>query len=126
MPAAAKSIINVSTRASLDEGELVTSGFVVLGEQKKMLVKAVGPKLEDLGVSTPMPNPKMTIYKARWDGNPPDVVATIDDWKSDTPLAELPELVIAMENAGAFPLEPTETFQGMLFMTNDTKSAAYS
>ena len=29
-----------------------------------------------------------------------------------------------MENAGAFPLEPTETFQGMPFMTNDTKSAA--
>ena len=30
----------------------------------------------------------------------------------------------AMATAGAFPLEPTETFQGRPFMTDDTSSAA--
>ena len=29
-----------------------------------------------------------------------------------------------MSSAGGFPLEPTETFQGRPFMTDDTSSAA--
>ena len=64
----------------------------------------------------------MTVYKSRWDGNPPDVVATIDDWKADN--NNVAEIVSAMNSAGAFPLEPTETFQGRPFMTDDTSSAA--
>ena len=75
---AARTIVNASARVVLGEGEIVTPGFVVLGEQKKMLIRAVGPKLADLGVGSPLPNPKMTVYKSRWDGNPPDVVASID------------------------------------------------
>jgi hypothetical protein len=47
---AARTIVNVSARVALGEGEIVTPGFVVLGEQKKMLIRAVGPKLADLGV----------------------------------------------------------------------------
>ncbi len=62
----------------------------------------------------------MAVYKTRYDGNPPDVVATIDDWKTDN----VAEVVSAMSSAGAFPLEPTETFQGRPFMTDDTSSAA--
>ena len=119
---AAKTIVNVSARVALGEGEIVTPGFVVLGEQKKMLIRAVGPKLADLGVGSPLPNPTMTVYKSRWDGNPPDLVATIDDWKADND--NVAEIVSAMSSAGAFPLEPTETFQGRPFMTDDTSSAA--
>jgi hypothetical protein len=120
--AAARTIVNVSARVDLGESEIVTPGFVVLGEQKKLLIRAVGPKLADLGVGSPLPNPTMTVYKSRWDGNPPDVVATIDDWKADNDNAA--EIVSAMSSAGAFPLEPTETFQGRPFMTDDTSSAA--
>ena len=119
---AARTIVNVSARVALGEDEIVTPGFVVLGEQKKMLIRAVGPKLADLGVGSPLPNPKMTVYKSRWDGNPPDVVATIDDWKADND--NIAEIVSAMNSAGAFPLEPTEIFQGRPFMTDDTSSAA--
>ena len=119
---ASRTIVNVSARAALLENEIVTPGFVVLGEQKKMLIRAVGPKLADLGVGSPLPNPKMTVYKSRWDGNPPDVVATIDDWKADND--NVAEIVAAMSSAGAFPLEPAETFQGRPFMTDDTSSAA--
>ena len=119
---AARTIVNVSARVALGEGELVTPGFVVLGEQKKMLIRAVGPKLADLGVGSPLPNPTMIIYKTRWDGNPPDLVAEVDDWNADND--NVAEIVNAMSSAGAFPLEPTETFQGRPFMTDDTSSAA--
>ena len=95
---------------------------MVLGTSKKLLIRAVGPKLCDLGVGNPLPNPRMTVYRTRYDGNPPDVVATIDDWKIDNP--ESAVIISAMESAGAFPLEPTETFQGRPFMTDDTTSAA--
>ena len=120
--AAARTIVNVSSRVTLGTGEMVTPGFVVLGTSKKLLIRAVGPKLADLGVGNPLPNPRMTVYRTRYDGNPPDVVATIDDWKVDNP--ESAVIISAMESAGAFPLEPTETFQGRPFMTDDTTSAA--
>ena len=119
---ASRTIVNVSARVDLGQGEIVTPGFTVLGEQKKLLIRAVGPKLADLGVQSPMQNPTMSVYKSRWDGNPPDLVATIDDWKADN--GNVAEIVAAMSSAGAFPLEPTETFQGRPFMTDDTSSAA--
>ena len=119
---AARTIVNVSARVALGADETVTPGFVVLGEQKKLLIRAVGPKLADLGVGSPLPNPRMMVYRTRYDGNPPDLVATIDDWKADND--NVAEIVSAMGSAGAFPLEPTETFQGRPFMTDDTSSAA--
>jgi hypothetical protein len=100
---AAKTIVNVSALTARGEGELVTPGFVVLGEQKKTLMRAVGPKLAGLCVGSPLPNPKMTVYKSPWDTNPPDVVATIDEWKADND--NVAEIAAAMSSAGAFPLE---------------------
>ena len=119
---AAKTIVNVSARAAPEEGELVTPGFVVIGEREKTLIRAVGPKLADLGVGSPLHNPKMTVYKSPWDTNPPDVVATIDEWKADND--NVAEIVAAMSSTGAFPLELAETFKGRPFMTVDTISAA--
>ncbi len=67
---AARTIVNVSARVALGENEIVTPGFVVLGEQKKMLIRAVGPRSSRFGrVDRLFPNPTMSIYKARWDGN---------------------------------------------------------
>jgi hypothetical protein len=125
--AAARTIVNVSARVALGEGELVTPGFVVLGESKQLLIRAVGPKLADLGVPSPLPDPTMTIYRTRYDGQPNDVVAIIDDWKEQPEQAngvDVAAINAAFATAGAFPLEPTETFQGRPFMTDDTSSAA--
>ena len=94
---AARTIVNVSARVDLGQGEIVTPGFTVVGEQKKLLIRAVGPKLADLDVPSPMQNPTMSIYKSRWDGNPPDLVATIDDWKADND--NVAEIVSAMSSA---------------------------
>jgi hypothetical protein len=124
---AARTIVNVSARVALGEDEIVTPGFVVLGESKQLLIRAVGPKLADLGVPSPLPDPTMTIYRTRYDGQPNDVVAIIDDWKEQPEQAngaDVAAINAAMATAGAFPLEPTETFQGRPFMTDDTSSAA--
>ena len=124
---AARTIVNVSARVALGEDEIVTPGFVVLGESKQLLIRAVGPKLADLGVPSPLPDPTMTIYRTRYDGQPNDVVAIIDDWKEQPEQAngaDVAAINAAMASAGAFPLEPTETFQGRPFMTDDTSSAA--
>ena len=74
-----RTIVNVSARVDLGQWEIVTPGFTVVGDQKKLLIRAVGPKLVDLGVPSPMQNPTMSIYKSQGDGNPPDLVVTIDD-----------------------------------------------
>ena len=120
--AAARTKVNVSARVNIGAGETVIPGFVVLGESKQLLIRAVGPKLADLGVPSPLPDPTMTIYRTRYDGQPNDVVAIIDDWKADG--ADVAAINAAMATAGAFPLEPTETFQGRPFMADDTSSAA--
>ena len=120
--AAARTIVNVSARVNIGAGETIIPGFVVLGESKQLLIRAVGPKLADLGVPSPLPDPTMTIYRTRYDGQPNDVVAIIDDWKANG--ADVAAINAAMATARAFPLEPTETFQGRPFMTDDTKSAA--
>jgi hypothetical protein len=120
--AVARTIVNVSARVNIGAGETVIPGFVVLGESKQLLIRAIGPKLADLGVPSPLPDPTMTIYRTRYDGQPNDVVAIIDDWKADG--ADVAAINAAMATAGAFPLEPVADFQGNPLPTDDTKSAA--
>jgi hypothetical protein len=120
--AVARTIVNVSARVNLGAEETVIPGFVVLGESKQLLIRAIGPKLADLGVPSPLPDPTMTIYRTRYDGQPNDVVAIIDDWKADG--ADVAAINAAMISAGAFPLEPVADFQGNPLPTDDTKSAA--
>jgi hypothetical protein len=120
--AAARTIVNVSARVNLGAEETVIPGFVVLGESKQLLIRAIGPKLADLGVPSPLPDPTMTIYRTRYDGQPNDVVAIIDDWKADG--ADVAAINAAMATARAFPLEPVADFQGNPLPTDDTKSAA--
>ena len=120
--AVARTIVNVSARVNLGAEETVIPGFVVLGESKQLLIRAVGPKLADLNVPSPLPDPTMTIYRTRYDGQPNDVVAIIDDWKADG--ADVAAINAAMATAGAFPLEPVADFQGNPLPTDDTKSAA--
>ncbi|MGK0237761.1 MAG: hypothetical protein ACI92G_001223 [Candidatus Pelagisphaera sp.] len=119
---AARTIVNVSARVNMAADDTVIPGFVVLGESKKLLIRAIGPKLVDLDVPSPLPDPTMTIFKSRFDGQPPDEVAVVNDWNVDG--GDVGDINAAMASAGAFPLEPTELFQGRSFLTIDNKSAA--
>jgi hypothetical protein len=78
---------------------MMTPGFVVRDAPKKLLIRAVGPRLGDFGVNY-LPNPRMKIF----DGSQ-NVVRTIDDWRDDNSFSELSDIVTATASAGAFPLE---------------------
>ena len=119
---AARAIVNVATRVEVGSEEIVIPGLTVLGNGKKMLIRAVGPKLADLDVEIPLPDPKLQVFRSRFEGNPPDLLVEVDDWVEEG--SDVEGLNAAMESVGAFPLEQVDIFQGRTFLTEDTKSAA--
>jgi hypothetical protein len=88
-------LINLSSRARVSGGgeRSLISGFVIGGTQpKRVLLRAVGPTLSQLGVSDPLANPRLQLF----DGNR-QLLLENDDW-SGTETAE------AMAQTGAFSL----------------------
>lgn len=58
-------MVNLSTRGSLTEDEIITPGFVITGTvPRTVLVRVMGPALNDFGITTFCPNPGLTLYKA--------------------------------------------------------------
>ena len=74
--AGAASLSNISMRASVGEGEnVVIAGFVVTGtELKQVLVRAVGTELLRQGISNPISNPLLHVFKGS------ELVSANDDW----------------------------------------------
>lgn len=114
-------LFNLSTRVSVSAGETVTVGFTVSGGSQNLLIRAVGPKLADLGVSTPLADPQLTIFKTDFSQNPPAQaeIGVADNWVDE----KVVPLSAAMAYVGAFPLEVAE-FQGTSFDTVDETSTA--
>ena len=114
-------LVNLSTRGFVDAGETVTVGFTVIGASQQLLIRAVGPKLADLGVSSPMADPQFTIFRTDYTQSPPAQIeiGVADDWDEEN----VAQLSATMAYVGAFPLEVTE-FQGTSYDTVDTTSSA--
>ena len=114
-------LVNLSTRGFVDAGETVTVGFTVIGASQQLLIRAVGPKLADLGVPSPMADPQFTVYRTDYTQSPPAQIeiGVADDWDEEN----VAQLSATMAHVGAFPLEVTE-FQGISYDTVDTTSAA--
>lgn len=89
-------LINLSVRAFVPDGKIVTPGFVIRDGSVQVLIRASGPALADFGVTGTLPNPKLTLYS----GSSP--VAANDDWSS-RPIDET-NINLAIQKAGAFPL----------------------
>lgn len=70
---------NISTRGTAGTGEnVLIGGFIVTGsEQKKVLVRAIGPSLSQFNVSGALADPTLTIFDVNH-----NVVTTNDNWKS--------------------------------------------
>jgi hypothetical protein len=119
---AARTFINVSARVGVGGEEVVIPGFTIVGSTKKIIIRAVGPKLADFGLENPLADPIFWIYQARFDGQPADLLANIDDWTVDG--GDVDAIKAAVESTGAFPLDPVEDFQGAPRPTDDTKSPA--
>ena len=116
-----KSVVNVSTRGTLDEGESFTQGFVILGNNQRVLIRAIGEKLQDIGVKNPLVDPRISIYQNKFDGKGPQLVAEKNDWIDEENIVEI---IDHINNLGAFPLWPVSNFQGMEMPTNDVTSVA--
>jgi hypothetical protein len=70
-------LINISTRGFVGtgDGQTLVAGFVIRGQSRNVLIRAVGPSLIPLGVGNALPNPVLTLRNAA--GN---IVAVNDDW----------------------------------------------
>jgi len=85
----ASRLVNMSARASVNEGELVIPGFVTKGA-RHVLVRAIGPGLLPYKISEYLPDPVMTFYNGQ------TAVETSDDWQG--------ALTSVFQSVGAFPL----------------------
>lgn len=93
-------LINLATRATVANGTALITGFVVRGtNSKEFLLRAIGPALEQFGVSDPLQDPTITLRAQRTGELLPD--GFNDNW-SDGP--EGPQLLLAAARVGAFPL----------------------
>ncbi len=109
-------LLNLSTRAvSLGGDSVIIPGFVIGGSgTKRVLIRAVGPKLADLGVTGTMPDPVLAIFRQ----GEAEALAVNDDWITQEP-GRIPPATIGAQ-VGAFPLTPSEA----VGPTNDILSAA--
>jgi len=71
-------LVNTSTRAYVGTGDdILAPGFVVYGEgQTRLLIRAVGPGLNDFGVPDTLVNPRITLFRNG------EAIASNDDWES--------------------------------------------
>jgi hypothetical protein len=74
---AASRLLNLSTRARVESGDgLLISGFVVAGNKsRRVLIRAGGPALADLGVPGALADPVLTLYSAKG-----SVLARSNNW----------------------------------------------
>ncbi|QYM77934.1 S8 family serine peptidase [Horticoccus luteus] len=93
-PASAPRLTNISARTQVGTGNgILIAGFVVHGAgAKRVLIRGVGPRLLDYGVSGVLADPVLQLFK---DGA---LVAENDDWGG------APALSAAAEAVGAFTL----------------------
>jgi hypothetical protein len=64
--AAANRLGNISTRGFVGTGQnVLISGFIIDGGPKLVLIRALGPGLSQYGITSPLPDPEMTLYKGQ-------------------------------------------------------------
>jgi len=91
-------MINLSSRALVGTGaDVVIPGFVVQGDlPSRVLIRAVGPSLENQGVAGFLANPQITVYDIA--GTP---IESNDGWLN---LWDPSQITEASQLVGAFPL----------------------
>lgn len=90
-------LANVSTRAVVQPGSPLITGFVVSGDSpKQVLVRAAGPALHAFGVDRPLDDPEIEIRDSTG-----ALVAANDDWAGG---ANTAAVAGATTRTGAFPL----------------------
>jgi uncharacterized delta-60 repeat protein len=96
-------LANVSARTFAGTGgDVLIAGFVIAGNgAKTLLIRAIGPTLEQFGVEGALPDPSLQIAAL----NGP-VVAVNDDWGSFGSGMSATDMAATFRRIGAFPLAP--------------------
>lgn len=105
-PATPSRLANVSVRAKsgTDDDALIV-GFVVSGSgTKDILLRGVGPSLEQYGITSPLPDPVVTLTTLA--GAP---IAANDNWGTDAA-----QIATAAAEVGAYPLDPASLDAALL------------
>jgi uncharacterized delta-60 repeat protein len=97
--APAAQLANLSIRNRLDADQILTVGLTVGGNgaSKRALVRAAGPALAALGVSAPMADPRLTVWRSG------TRTAENDNWSSTVAPAFYAAGAADFARAGAFP-----------------------
>ena len=92
------SLVNLSTRGQVGAGEKqLIAGLVIQGnEPKRVLLRAVGPTLKNFGISSPLADPKLTVYTESQ-----VKVISNDNWAD---FSDTSKLITLSAQFGAFPL----------------------
>ena len=101
---------NLSTNTSVGAGGL-TTGFVVVGDNRRVMIRAVGPGLGALGVPGTMADPMLEI---KTNGGATSV-ATGDDWGDESNAADI---LVTAAALGAFGL-PVGSADAVIMMSLD-------
>lgn len=96
-------LVNVSVLKSIGSG--LTVGFNIAGTAPKaVLIRAIGPTLAGFGVSSPVVDPRLQLFRS----GATQPLAANDDWLGT------PELAAAFRNVGAFELALTSKDAALL------------
>jgi arabinan endo-1,5-alpha-L-arabinosidase len=96
-------LVNLSVRSSAGKGDqTLIMGFVVAGGGlRQILIRALGPKLTEFGVTNAVPDPKLLVFDSHG-----TVIGANDDW----PVT----LADTASRVGAIPLTPDSKDAGLL------------
>jgi len=110
-------LVNVSGRGQVGIGDdILIAGFVVGGSTPvTVLIRGVGPKLTDQGVTGVLTNPRLDVYRSA-DGIS-SKIASNDDWGTNDDTSA-PDFTTAFTAVGAFELS-TGSKDAALLMTLD-------
>ena len=85
-------LANIATRGFVDTGDnVLIGGTIILGNgTTDVLFRAIGPSLIPLGLPNALPDPTLEIHNGQG-----GIVATNDDWQTDSRAGEVPDLKLA-------------------------------
>jgi hypothetical protein len=98
-------LINISTRSqTLSDGNIQIAGFIVGGSgPKKVLIRALGPKLAKYSVPNFLDDPVLTVFSGQTQ------IAQNDDWSSTSDSTASVQAATTAANAAQFDLGSTDS-----------------
>lgn len=108
-PGTGARLANISARGKVGGGSVLYAGFVIVDESRTVLVRAIGGQaLKDQGVSSPLTNPVLKLYRGS------TVIKTNDEWTTGE--TAISTLKATYSTLGAFGL-PAASHDAALLLT---------